>query len=124
MEALGCDMAAPRRCGRHQERAGKKQIEPQADWIVDSGPIGDLNWRLRKMSVYNAGRYYGHSENDNGAGLPELLSDHLNRVANWAARFAAAFGADQQAFAAGLLHDLGKYAEQFCSSGNILLRGY
>ena len=58
-------------------------------------------------------RYLAHSPNDNGAGVPELLRDHLQAVADRAARFAAAFGADEQARAAGLLHDLGKYADQF-----------
>ena len=65
------------------------------------------------MSGYKPGCYYGHSANDHGAGVPELLSDHLKRVAEDAAQFASAFGAQEQARAAGLLHDLGKYAEQF-----------
>ncbi len=53
------------------------------------------------------GRFFGHSANDGGAGVPELLSAHLRRVADRAARFAAAFGAQEQGYAAGLLHDLG-----------------
>lgn len=58
-------------------------------------------------------RFLAHSPNDDGAGVAESLSDHLRRVAERAAGFAAAFGAEQQAAAAGLLHDLGKYADQF-----------
>lgn len=59
------------------------------------------------------GCFLAHSCNDDGAGVAELLREHLRRVADRAARFAAAFGADQQARAAGILHDLGKYADQF-----------
>src|ERR1039458_9880953 len=62
---------------------------------------------------YAAGRFYGHSANADGAGVPELLADHLRRVTELAERFAKAFGAGEQASAAGLLHDLGKYADQF-----------
>ena len=58
-------------------------------------------------------RYLAHSQNDDGRGVPELLSDHLQAVANRAAQFASSFGAEEQAHAAGLLHDLGKYADQF-----------
>ncbi len=59
------------------------------------------------------GCFLAHSSNDDGAGVAELLREHLRRVADRAARFAAAFGADQQARAAGILHDLGKYGDQF-----------
>ncbi len=58
-------------------------------------------------------KYYAHSANDDGQGVCELLSEHLRRVAETAARFAALFGADEQACAAGLLHDLGKYTQRF-----------
>jgi CRISPR-associated endonuclease Cas3-HD len=58
-------------------------------------------------------RYLAHSPNANGTGVAEPLSQHLQCVADLAQRFAAAFGAEQQAAAAGLLHDLGKYADQF-----------
>lgn len=57
--------------------------------------------------------FFGHSANDDGNGVPELLRDHLRFVAARAAEFAAAFSGDQQAYAAGILHDLGKYADQF-----------
>jgi CRISPR-associated helicase Cas3/CRISPR-associated endonuclease Cas3-HD len=57
--------------------------------------------------------YLAHSANGNGSGVTEPLKEHLRAVAERAAQFAAAFGAEQQASAAGLLHDLGKYADQF-----------
>ncbi len=41
------------------------------------------------MSAFQPGSYYGHSANDDGRGVPELLRDHLARVAEYAARFAA-----------------------------------
>ena len=59
------------------------------------------------------GRFLGHSANADGAGVPELLADHLRQVAELAGRFAEPFGAEEQARAAGLLHDLGKYSDQF-----------
>lgn len=57
--------------------------------------------------------YLGHSANDNGLGVAERLYDHLITVASRAAGFAVFFQAEEQAYAAGLLHDLGKYADQF-----------
>ena len=49
-----------------------------------------------------------------GGGKPQLLRDHLNAVANRAAIFAAEIGLDpEQARWAGLLHDLGKYSDEF-----------
>lgn len=67
-------------------------------------------------------RYYAHTaETAEGKRLPEssgkwqLLADHLRNVANLAATFAAPFGASQEAYLAGLLHDLGKYRDEFQS---------
>ena len=57
--------------------------------------------------------FHAHSRNDGGAGVAEPLRTHLGLVAERAAGFAAAFSAEQQARAAGSLHDLGKYADQF-----------
>ena len=57
--------------------------------------------------------FYAHSRNADGRGVPDALAEHLRRVADRAAQFATAFRAEQQAAAAGLLHDLGKYAAQF-----------
>ena len=61
--------------------------------------------------------YYAHT-----ADLPDgtcdpsrwqLLRDHLLNVAELAAKFAAPFGASEEARLAGLLHDLGKYRHEF-----------
>jgi CRISPR-associated helicase Cas3/CRISPR-associated endonuclease Cas3-HD len=41
------------------------------------------------------------------------VRQHIQAVAERARCFAAAFGAEEQAYVAGLVHDLGKYAEQF-----------
>lgn len=43
----------------------------------------------------------------------QLLADHLRKVADLAAKFAAPFGAGEEARLAGLLHDLGKYQPGF-----------
>lgn len=59
------------------------------------------------------GTYLAHSANDGGAGVSEPLKDHLQAVAERAEEFATWFGAAEQARAAGLLHDLGKYADRF-----------
>lgn len=57
--------------------------------------------------------FWAHSENGNGLGVREPLSEHLKHVAASAEEFAAAFGAARQGYLAGVLHDLGKYAEKF-----------
>lgn len=43
----------------------------------------------------------------------EPLRDHLQDVAKQAAKFAVAFGSGEEAYLAGLLHDLGKYSDEF-----------
>ena len=43
----------------------------------------------------------------------QALLEHLNRTAALAAQFAAAFGAEELAQRAGLLHDIGKYSDMF-----------
>lgn len=55
--------------------------------------------------------YLAHSENRGG--LCEPLRDHLSAVASRAAAFASACDGKDQGRAAGLLHDLGKYARRF-----------
>ncbi|MEI6278833.1 MAG: CRISPR-associated helicase Cas3' [Verrucomicrobiae bacterium] len=62
--------------------------------------------------------FYAHTaEDDTGNRLPDtdwqLLADHLRNVSELAARFAAPFGASEEARIAGLLHDLGKYRDEF-----------
>ena len=63
---------------------------------------------------------YAHTADDEqGLPLPvesgkwQPLAEHLRNVADSAARLAAPFGAAQEARAAGLLHDLGKYGARF-----------
>ncbi len=66
--------------------------------------------------------FYAHTaEDENGNRLPESsrkwqrLNVHLHNVAELAAQFAAPFGASDEARLAGLLHDLGKYRDEFQS---------
>ncbi len=58
-------------------------------------------------------QFYAHSRNNNGTGNPDLLKAHLSGVRNKASCFGTAFGAGALADVAGLLHDMGKYADQF-----------
>ncbi|MFA6287426.1 MAG: CRISPR-associated helicase Cas3' [Opitutaceae bacterium] len=67
-------------------------------------------------------RYYAHTaEDEQGNRLPESsgqwqpLAEHLQNVAKLAAAFAKPFGAEPEAHLAGLLHDLGKYRDEFQS---------
>lgn len=55
-------------------------------------------------------QYLAHSSRG-GSGQP--LKEHLRHVAELAAEFAKAFGADEEAYLAGILHDLGKYGDLF-----------
>lgn len=56
--------------------------------------------------------FYAHTHGDNERDW-ELLSDHLNDVAEGGRARAAKFGAGDWGFAVGLLHDLGKGKEPF-----------
>ncbi len=63
-------------------------------------------------------RYFAHTQtNPDGTVAPEsewqLLAQHLQNVADIAARFAEASKMEPEARLAGLLHDLGKYAQRF-----------
>jgi len=62
--------------------------------------------------------YYAHTAEDcDGKPLPQThwqpLAEHLRNVAAMAKQFAAPLGLAAEAELAGLLHDLGKYAERF-----------
>jgi len=63
--------------------------------------------------------YYAHTANrPDGSRDPDKshwqpLHVHLRNVANLAAKFAAPFDASKEARLAGLLHDLGKYRDEF-----------
>ncbi|MCF8042425.1 MAG: CRISPR-associated endonuclease Cas3'' [Desulfarculaceae bacterium] len=56
-------------------------------------------------------QFMAHSTAESGYWHP--LKDHLTGVAELASSFASAFGAEQEARLAGLLHDLGKYGHLF-----------
>src|SRR2546421_4242407 len=63
-------------------------------------------------------KFYAHTaEDENGNQLPEtewqLLKDHLRQVAALARAYAGPLGLCHEAEMAGLLHDLGKYAQRF-----------
>ncbi len=58
-------------------------------------------------------RYLAHSANE--AGKVQLLRDHLENVAKEAGKFAEAFGGTEEAHAAGLLHDAGKFRAEWQS---------
>ncbi len=56
--------------------------------------------------------HFAHTRRGRGEETWELLEDHLHRVANTAANFALSYGREE-AYAAGLLHDIGKYRKVF-----------
>lgn len=56
--------------------------------------------------------FFAHSANET-TGRWHPLSEHLQSVSALAAEFAASFGYAEEAYAAGLLHDLGKYSDRF-----------
>jgi CRISPR-associated endonuclease/helicase Cas3 len=65
-------------------------------------------------------KYYAHTAKDQfgkpspeNSGTWQPLDVHLRNVAELAKRFAAPLGLEREAELAGLLHDLGKYAERF-----------
>ncbi len=75
---------------------------------------------MSHRSQGNASSYFAHTREDaHGRLLPEesgqwqLLADHLRNVAELAARFAASFNAGDEAYLTGILHDLGKYRDEF-----------
>lgn len=57
--------------------------------------------------------FYAHSGKNVDKSDWQLLSDHLNKVAGIAKQNASYFGGQKLAFTAGILHDLGKYSEEF-----------
>lgn len=57
--------------------------------------------------------YYAHSGNKEDGSDWQLLSEHLHGVAQLASEFAAWFGMAEWAYTAGMLHDLGKYCQEF-----------
>lgn len=59
----------------------------------------------------NADDFYAHTPNERGDW--HKLETHLMAVAELAREFAEPFGAGDLAYAAGLLHDVGKYSDEF-----------
>lgn len=57
--------------------------------------------------------HYAHSTSDVDRSNWHPLAEHLNSVASLSAQFARPFGAEPLAYAAGLLHDVGKYTQEF-----------
>lgn len=57
--------------------------------------------------------YYAHSRDDPNKNDWQSLKDHLSNVAEIASEFATDFNASEFAYAAGLLHDIGKYSMEF-----------
>ena len=57
--------------------------------------------------------FFAHTLKGSGSETWELLIPHLVGTAERASRFAAAFGCAEMGYAAGLLHDLGKYQSAF-----------
>lgn len=57
-------------------------------------------------------RYYAHSAKD-GEEYWQLLKEHLENVSSRAGDFAATFGVEEWGKLAGVLHDGGKYADEF-----------
>lgn len=57
--------------------------------------------------------YFGHTLPEHGPEDWQMLKDHLDAVSVKASEFAASFGVSDIAYAAGLLHDIGKYSEAF-----------
>lgn len=58
-------------------------------------------------------RFYAHSTEDPTRRTWQALSDHLTATGSLAGSFAEAFGGEALARASGLLHDLGKYTDEF-----------
>jgi CRISPR-associated endonuclease/helicase Cas3 len=58
-------------------------------------------------------RYFAHSTDDESKGNWQPLCDHLLAVSELAAAFANAFGGGPLGSVAGLLHDVGKYTDEF-----------
>jgi len=57
--------------------------------------------------------YYAHSRDDPNKNDWQSLKDHLTNVAEMASEFATDFNASEFAYAGGLLHDIGKYSNEF-----------
>lgn len=77
--------------------------------LVDDLPASDG----RATRTDAADRWFAHSGKSEDLSDWQPLREHLTAVANLAAHRAKAFGAEDWAFLIGLLHDLGKYTQEF-----------
>jgi CRISPR-associated endonuclease/helicase Cas3/CRISPR-associated endonuclease Cas3-HD len=57
--------------------------------------------------------YYAHSTDNPDKSDWQHLIDHLKNVADYASEFGSDFNASEFAYAGGLLHDIGKYSDEF-----------
>lgn len=71
----------------------------------------DKDESLGQKTIGN--KFYAHSGECSDCSDWQLLPDHLNGVARLAEVFASFFGGQELAKHAGLLHDLGKYCNEF-----------
>lgn len=58
-------------------------------------------------------KYYAHTTESRDKATWQPLKTHLVNVAEIASRFATDFNGEEYAYAAGILHDLGKYSNEF-----------
>lgn len=56
-------------------------------------------------------KYLAHRDQESER--EQSLIDHLEKTAELAGQYAEAFGAYQWGYCAGLLHDIGKYSQEF-----------
>ena len=59
--------------------------------------------------------FYAHSAEGKGKEDWQKLKDHLSAAAEMSRDFSARFGAGELGYAAGILHDIGKYSDEFQS---------
>lgn len=67
----------------------------------------------QENAVTSGVRFYAHSVEGSAEGEWQGLTDHLAAVGQKAAEFASAFSCSEYGACAGLLHDLGKFTEEF-----------
>ncbi len=74
-----------------------------------------LHWLCKnifvEMADYN--RYYAHSLRNRPQAEWQPLKEHLLNVAEITKKFAESFNAGEWGYVAGLLHDIGKYSQEF-----------
>jgi len=79
--------------------------------------LSGLHYEWLMLSILWGGgvakEFYAHSKSEDPPEKWQRLEEHLKAVAERAAGFAKPFGANDWAFTAALLHDLGKYSGEF-----------